>query len=149
MKNRKTATEYFEEGHNCAQAVYAATAPTVDEATCLKAGAAFGGGMARVQMVCGAVTGALMALGHKFGPARAPGEKENLYKMSNEFMNAFKFHHGSVTCRDLLGEDMHTEEGKKRIKEGDLYHTVCTRVVSDAAKMVNDIIKAQSKTTGS
>ncbi len=59
------ALEKFAEGYNCAQSVaytFAAECGLTEDAA-LKLSCAFGGGMARTQEVCGAVTGALLVLG--------------------------------------------------------------------------------------
>ncbi|KUK02681.1 MAG: C_GCAxxG_C_C family protein [Thermotoga sp. 50_1627] len=59
------ALELFKCGFNCAQSVFAAFAPRsgLDESIALRVAAAFGGGMARCNSVCGAVSSGLMVLG--------------------------------------------------------------------------------------
>ena len=65
MTKSETALDYFRNKFNCSQAVFAAFGPAygLSEDSCLKIGCAFGGGMGKQQLTCGAVTGALMALG--------------------------------------------------------------------------------------
>ena len=75
----------------------------MDADTAYRLGAFFGGGMRRGQ-VCGALTGALMALGMEYGD-----ENNRKSTKSIEMMKAFQQEFGSVLCKELLGED-----GKKK-----------------------------------
>lgn len=99
------ALKLFAGDCNCNQAVIGAMGVGygVPFADCLRMGAAFGGGMRRGE-VCGAVTGALMALGLKFG-ADAPGQadrKAEANAKTIEFMKAFEERFGSCICRELI-----------------------------------------------
>ncbi|MHA2377388.1 MAG: C-GCAxxG-C-C family protein [Candidatus Thorarchaeota archaeon] len=71
-----SANKIFQEqkGH-CSQAIFAAYGEQlglgkVDFDTCMKIASAFSGGIALTGNVCGALTGALMALGLKYGGAK-------------------------------------------------------------------------------
>ena len=68
MSYQEKATELHESGCNCCQAVLGACCDkwNLDPDTAYRLGAFFGGGMRRGE-VCGAVTGALMALGLEYG----------------------------------------------------------------------------------
>jgi len=78
----------------------------------LKLASGFGGGMGRLAETCGAVTGAFMAMGLKFGAATAEREaREPIYARVRELAARFKACHGSLICRDLLGCDLSTPEG--------------------------------------
>ena len=59
------AREKFLQGYTCAQAVFCAFAPEmgVDEQTALALTSSFGGGMGKLRLVCGALSGAFMVLG--------------------------------------------------------------------------------------
>ena len=77
------SANYFKNGFNCAQAVLAAFAEGfgLSEEMALKVATQFGGGARKGEM-CGAVSGALMVLGLKFGHYHynAPEEKEMCIK---------------------------------------------------------------------
>ena len=72
MDHSEKALNLFDNKFNCAQSVLTAFAEelglTEDES--LRVACAFGGGMGRQQLTCGAVTGAAMALGLKFGKGK-------------------------------------------------------------------------------
>jgi C_GCAxxG_C_C family probable redox protein len=59
----------FDEGYSCAQAVLLAFSPSfgLDESTAKLISSTFGGGMGRLRLTCGAVTGAFMVLGLAYG----------------------------------------------------------------------------------
>lgn len=105
MSYQEKATELHESGCNCCQAVLGACCDKwkMDPDTAYRLGAFFGGGMRRGE-VCGAVTGALMALGMEYGDENNRKSMESL-----EFMKAFRAQYGSLLCKELLGED-----GKKK-----------------------------------
>ena len=61
----RLAQEYFESGCNCSQAVLLAFAPDcgLERDTALALASSFGGGFGRMRELCGALSGAGMALG--------------------------------------------------------------------------------------
>ena len=92
MTKAERARELFLEGCNCAQAVFLAFAEEkLDRETALKIASGFGGGMAGMRDVCGAVSGMFMAYGLLCGPAdptdRAAKTKsyEVLRQLAGEF----------------------------------------------------------------
>ncbi len=137
------ATNRFRRGFNCAQAVFSAYAPSVGvgEEVALKISTGFRAGMGRQQEVCGAVTGAFMVLGSKHGmtdTADTAG-KEMTYAQVKEFTRRFCKLHGSISCRELLGCDINTGEGKRIYSERKLSATVCLPCVQDACKIIEEI----------
>ena len=102
------AVELFFSGCNCSQAVAGAFCGDygVPRETFLRICSTFGGGMRRKE-VCGAVTGALMVLGLKYGPDRPDDKegKEAINAKTAEFMAEFQKRHNSYLCRDLLSGD--------------------------------------------
>lgn len=143
---KEKALQWFNGGFNCAQSVLAAFAPlsgvSVDDA--LRMATPFGGGIGRQQLVCGAVTGALMALGTRFGKASGDDEvrKKQTYALTREFCAEFTRRHGALQCHELLlGLDMNDPAQNARIKELGLTQSHCNRYVAEAAEMVAEMIK--------
>lgn len=100
------AKDLFLEGYNCAQAVFLAFEDRIDidRETALKLSSSFGGGMARMREVCGAVSGMFMVLGCLYGydDPKAGEEKKAHYAFLREAAQKFKDENGSVICRDIL-----------------------------------------------
>ena len=145
MDKSEKALDYFRNKFNCSQAVFTVfgTEQGISENDCLRISCAFGGGMGRSQHTCGAVTGALMAIGLKHGKAmNDPDEKkEDTYNRTRDFLQKFKEMNGSVNCRDLLeGLDMNDPDDHRIIMEKRLFDVNCEKYVRDAAGIVESII---------
>lgn len=136
------AVETFSKGFNCAQAVFSTYAPEfgTDERDALRISAGFGSGMARLQEVCGAVTGAFMVIGAKRGNTEAAdtAAKGKTYEQVRSFDKQFRELHGTILCRELLGCDLNTEEGQRQFTGQNLIKTVCTECVRDAARILEE-----------
>ena len=139
MDNVSKAVELFEHRFMCSQAVFAAFAEQfgITEKQALQIGACFGGGMSNAE-VCGACTGALMVLGMKYGQF----DENDLESRSaesakaSEFLEEFKKRKGSYICREILGCDISTDEGKSYARSNGLYGKYCTEMVRTAAEIV-------------
>ncbi len=143
MTRIEEAVACFKQRYSCSQAIVAAYGPTVglDRETALKIASGFGGGMGRLAETCGAVTGAFMVLGLKFGsPASDREAKEAVYTRVREFAVRFKARHGSLVCRDLLGCDLNTPGGMALAQEKKLFSTVCSPYVETAARILEEMM---------
>ncbi len=145
MKGVERAISSFKEGFNCAQAIFSTYGEQLglNREISLKVSGAFGGGMGRMGEVCGAVTGAFMVIGLKYGKTKAEDEetKEKCYSLVKEFVYKFKERNGSILCRELLGYDINTPEGLELIKRENLFSTRCPKFVQDSAEIIEEILK--------
>jgi len=145
MKKQEKATSYFQNKFNCSQSVFTVfgTDYGLSEDDCLKIACAFGGGMGRQQHICGAVTGALMSIGLKYGKALHDDEskKKETYAKTVEFFNEFSKIHGSINCRELLnGLDMKDPDDYKKIEENKMFGILCKKYVEDAVRIAEKIM---------
>ena len=143
MSNRQSqrAVELFSQDYNCAQSVYAASATGngLTEAQRLALAAPFGGGVARQGELCGALTGALLALGEACGGAMAADPvagRDALYQQVQQLTSAFRTAHGAILCRELTGCALDTEEGRRSFQERELHQNFCSKLVAFAAEEV-------------
>jgi C_GCAxxG_C_C family probable redox protein len=152
MKNKSSMTNLpetarlrFSQKFNCAQSVFATFAPQLglEEQRALKMASPFGGGVARRGQVCGAVSGALMALGLGLG-TDTPAGKEDAYRMGGEFLERFEARHGSILCRDLLNIDISTPEGHQKASENGLFTSLCPLYVGNAVEIVQEMLAEKS-----
>jgi C_GCAxxG_C_C family probable redox protein len=143
MNHSEAALSCFHNGFNCAQAVLTSCCAEVglDQGTALKVAAAFGGGMGRLGEVCGAVSGAFMLLGLKYGKYQVGDEqaREKTDALVQRFAAEFQAVHGSLRCADLLGGTLQTPEARQRI--AGKMKTVCPVVIRDAVKIIETIFK--------
>ena len=145
MKRSEKAVEYFRNNFNCSQSVFTVFGQDYElsEDDCLKIGCAFGGGMGRQQFTCGAVTGALMILGLKYGKGEGDPDsnKEETYQKAREFFSEFTRIHGSTSCGELLqGLNMNDPEDYREIINRGLFRKNCERYVADAVGIVEGLI---------
>lgn len=139
MSEINESKELFKNGYRCSQAVFAAFSPALglEKEKALKIGACFGSGMRKGE-VCGACTGALMALGLKYGESKAKSDES-----CERFLDEFEKENGSYICNDLLGCDISTEDGVAFAVENNLFKEFCPKMVESAAKITKEIIKEE------
>lgn len=111
----------------------------LDRSTALKLARAFGSGMG-MGRECGAVTGALMILGLKVQEASSEKEtRYRVYDLVRELVRRFEEKRGTIICKDLLGVDLGTPEGRDKAIKDNLFRTLCPGFVRDAAQILDDM----------
>ncbi len=114
---------------NCAQTVFSLFAKDVgiDEKTALKISSGFGGGMACAE-TCGAVTGAYMVIGMKYGHCSPDtDQKANTKRLIQKFNEKFKAEYGTLICKELTGFDISAPEGASAAHEEGVFISKCPR----------------------
>lgn len=136
MNYVEEAVKLFEDGYMCSQAVLAVFCEEfgLSREQAFKISISFGGGMRKGE-VCGACTGAIMALGLKYGENKSKSDE-----MCVKFLDSFKKENGSYICRDLLDCDIRTEEGIKYAIDNNLFKEICPKMVESAAKIAQELI---------
>lgn len=143
-EHAKKAGELFHDGHNCAQAVFAAFTDVtgIDEKTSLMLSSSFGGGMGRMREVCGAVSGAFMVLGVLYGNCEINDDKKKEhYALIREAADKFRKENGSIICRELLDgvvKDTSNDPEKRTVEYYE--KRPCREYVEMAAQIVDDYI---------
>jgi C_GCAxxG_C_C family probable redox protein len=137
------AVAWFKKGCNCAQAILSVYGERLglSHETALKIACGFGGGVCTAE-TCGAVTGAFMVIGLKYGQANAVDKESRArtYELVRQFVEKFESRNGSVICKELLGCDISTPEGIKTAQENDLFDTLCPNMVRDAAEILEEML---------
>lgn len=143
MTHIDKAKEIFEKKFHCSQAVLAAFAYElgITEEQALKLGGCFGGGMCKGE-VCGAVTGALMALGLKYGQCKEDDleSRQKTNAVTIDMLEKFKKENGSYICKELLGCDLSKEEGKLEAQEKKLFVEFCPKMVESATRIAGELM---------
>ena len=138
----QAATALFGNGFNCAQSVLSVFSQDygLDSATAAKLACGLGGGI-RCAEVCGAVSGAVLAIGLKSGQARLEDkdDKQACYALTKEFIARFRLDHGSIVCRDLLGYDISSPEGYAQAEQANLFNTTCVDIVRQAVLLLEEM----------
>ena len=146
MNKVQQAQSLFLDGYSCSQSVLMTNAALFDlkPKTAARIAAPFGGGVARRGETCGAVNGAFMVLGLKYGHTSAADldSKEKTYRGVEQFISQFQERYGSILCNDLLDCDISTPEGLQSAYDSQLIVTRCPKFVGDAIEILDQIMDA-------
>lgn len=142
---KEAALDYFGQKFNCAEAAVLGLveAMGIQENCIPKIATGFGGGFGFCGDTCGALSGAVMALGLKFGREDPADQEAKLacYAKVRQLVKEFEREFGSVRCIDLTQVDMSTPEGRARAKELDLHNKVCPAFVGFAVEAACRLIQ--------
>ena len=134
------AANYFKKDYNCAQSVLL----TMQEYYGIgrsrlipKIATAFGGGIGRRGSLCGALTGAIMAIGLKHGTNKTVLiEKERAYEIALKFYEEFVKACGSPFCRELIRYDLTNPEELERLRKSNVRDEKCSHFVKKAVEIL-------------
>lgn len=145
-KKQLLATATFQSGYNCAQSVLSTFSIDfgLERDALLKMASPFGSGIAKTQQTCGAVIGALLAIGLKYGKGEkgTDEDKNRSYALAQQLMSDFTQEHGCTNCLKLMDNlDMNNANDMAKIKELDLFKTHCVNYIRTAVKLADGILE--------
>lgn len=142
MKQEKIK-ELFAQGIDCSQVVTGAFAEPLgmEQDMMRKVASCFGGGMQCAE-TCGAVTGALMVIGLKYGHCKEGDnqQKQIMAEKTAEFREKFAQKYPSCICKELLGYDISQPDQMKMVLDKGLLFDFCPCVVADAIEILEQIL---------
>lgn len=103
----------------------------------------FGGGVGRRGSVCGALTGAVMAIGLAHGRSRSSDDKDKAYGYARELYDNFEKEFRTVMCRELTDCDVSTPEGREKFERENIHRERCVNFVSKCAEMVAEMVQSK------
>jgi len=128
--------------YNCAQKVFGAFCEQYDVSTnqALRATSSLGGGL-RAGESCGALVGALLVVGLKYGTADINEiEQRSLCdEKSRELSAKFKAMNKYITCRDILGMDTSVGDNRTKAKEMGLFDDVCPKIIKNIIELLEEM----------
>jgi C_GCAxxG_C_C family probable redox protein len=144
MDRTDIALDGFSKHFNCAQMVFSSFAEELGlkEETAKKIACGFGGGVSHTGHMCGAVTGAIMVIGLKYGKSDPEDEtsKDKTFSLVKEFIDKFSELHGSLYCKDLLGLDMSKPEEFAEIQRTRRNKEICPRFIKSSVEILEEIL---------
>lgn len=137
------AVDNFMQGYGCCQSVVAAFADlyNLEDTMAKRIAAGFGGGVGRMRMMCGAVSGIVILAGLDRGQIDGADRKGKsmCYKVVQELLDEFKTQNGSVVCAELLGLKGHEKAQSSYVaspRTAEYYKTrPCAAKVESAARI--------------
>lgn len=151
MDRADLAAAYFHQGYACSQSVLLAFAETFGLApeTAARIASGFGAGIGRTGRTCGAVSGAVMALGLAYGSnIPDPAAKEAVYARVRVFLAEFQKLHESLDCNNLLCVDIATDEGRNQARAAGKFSELCPMLVCDAVRIVAQMLETKEQPAG-
>ena len=134
----------FPEGrpYNCCESVLLALSEYLGVESDLvpKIATGVGAGFSLNGLTCGAITGAAMATGIKYGRRNNEENPQAAWSRVNKFIEAFKERWGAVTCRELTHLDVKTAEGMKEYLKS-VHDYACTERVKFAVKKATELLE--------
>ena len=128
----------------CSAAVFSAFSEELglDADTARKVACGFGAGVSKTGNICGAVCGAIMAIGLKYGKVEEDDEAatEKTRAVVRQFVKLFTAKNGSVNCTVLLGFNLGIPEEYEKARENGLFKNKCPLLVRDAADILEEIL---------
>ena len=117
----------------------------LDRESLLKITLPFGGGMGRLRLTCGAVSGMVMALGLITGTSEINGQaKSAQYAAVQELVKRFTVQNGSIICGELLtgkGVQTDTAPNAEPRTQGYYKKRPCADLCYDAAEILDGYLK--------
>ena len=99
-----------------------------------------GAGFSLNGFTCGTISGAIMAIGMKYGRQTNNQNPQATWSKADNFIEAFKQRWGAVTCRALTGLDVKTPEGFKEYYKS-VHDYACTERVKFAVKKAIELLE--------
>lgn len=141
----KRAEQFAEKGFLCSEAVLLALseAQNIKSEIIPRIATGFGAGISRHGEVCGALSGAVMGLGLRFGRSQVSETPQDTspYQFGQTMVNLFASRFGHIRCRDILDLDISSDEGVKKYREQNLWESKCRELIRIATELAFDLLQ--------
>jgi C_GCAxxG_C_C family probable redox protein len=154
---REGARKNFSRGYNCAECVLQAVLEHVETGLpkeTLRMATGFGGGVGLFGDTCGAISGAVLAVGAVYGRSELPQDEDRkaamqaaarqlygrpgLYRIFNQIPNRLKEKYGHTLCREITAQWQ-----EQWLCRDHALH--CREIISDAAELAATLIFAEQE----
>ncbi|HVP41464.1 MAG TPA: C-GCAxxG-C-C family protein [Candidatus Krumholzibacteriaceae bacterium] len=141
IKNAEKAVKRFDSGYNCAESVLLALSEHFHQESSIipRIATGFGAGVGRSGQICGALSGAVMAIGLLRGCEKGEEEREKrnaAYESVRQMIKAFEKEFGSSQCRVLTQCDLQAQEGKEKYQHKEFRKELCPKFIGWCADYV-------------
>ncbi|HWS21958.1 MAG TPA: C-GCAxxG-C-C family protein [Methanoregula sp.] len=144
MTKSDDALEDFKNGFTCSSAVFSAFSEEMglDRKTAKKIACGFGAGVSKTGNMCGAVSGAIMVIGLKYGKTKRGDNAatDKTRETVQKFIQDFTRRNGSINCTELLGYTLTKPEEYEKARDNKLFVTKCPDLVGDAVLILEKIL---------
>ena len=139
------ATEHMANRLVCSESVLLATCEEfgveTDENIIPRIAYGFAGGIGNTGAVCGAVAGAVMAIGLIKDRGETMEGMLSTLGLAAEFRKRFEAEMNTISCRELTGLDLTAQEDIAKLMNSDIPQTVCFPAVATAHRLVTELLR--------
>jgi C_GCAxxG_C_C family probable redox protein len=135
------AVSFWNSGYYCAESVLLAAANQqgIESELIPKIASGFCSGVSRTGGMCGALSGAVMALSMGYGWNDEELDRTKLYEKVQQLAAGFEAKFGSTNCSELLELDLGTDQGQADYQARELSQR-CEGFVGEAARLVEALL---------
>jgi C_GCAxxG_C_C family probable redox protein len=132
----------FDSGYGCAEAVLLAVAEykNIQSGLIPRIASGLCGGIGKTNGMCGAVSGAVLAISLVYGRDSEVESKDILNEKIQELMAFFKEKYGTINCTELTGCDLSTDKGLEKFDMLNK-HSLCREFVGETTGKIVSLIK--------
>jgi len=138
------ALSLADKGYSCGQAILGTYGPffDLDRDTAYKLASSMAAGFGGQGQTCGAVTGAYLVIGLRFGSSNVDEIecRELTFELVQQFTQTFESWHNSTQCNTLLGHDITTMEGLKTVRQQGLARKLCPAFIRSAIEILEALL---------
>ncbi len=104
----------------------------------------FGAGLGRRGEICGALAGALIAVGLRHGRREGEGDeaKERSYERAARVVDSFRELFGTLRCRELIEIDLGEPEGREAYRRENIRDKYCVDYVTAAVRLAHEAVNS-------
>ena len=135
-------SKLYYEGYDCAQSVIYAMKDRIDANTddIMRSVSCMGMGLLQGS-VCGAILGAYVIIGLKYGNDKPDFSMKGLALVKKEqFMIEFRKKYNGITCPELMGLDIRKGEDNIKAFQGGVYTNHCPKMCLDIVNILEKIL---------
>jgi C_GCAxxG_C_C family probable redox protein len=135
-------TRHFNEGYNCCETMLLSFGELLgmESEVIPKIATPFGGGIHKRRNMCGALSGAVMAIGLKYGRNTPEGKREPSSERAARLVEKFIEKYGSANCIEVLGYDPNDLEKINRDKQ-QIRDNICGPLIRQVAEWLWEELK--------
>jgi C_GCAxxG_C_C family probable redox protein len=145
MNRPSIARDYMVTHNNCAQAIVATYATEIgfSENELIHLAFPFGAGFGMQGLICGALSGAAMILGAKYGKILQGDENymEKIYGMTQELFGRFRKINGTILCKELIQFDLSKPDDVLEARKKGVFTTRCPDFVFQTSEILEELLK--------
>ncbi len=146
LSKRQLAEGFFKQGYNCSQAVVLAFENEIglDRQVLLNMASSFGGGMGRLRLTCGAVSGMFLVLGLITKRDMTDIEqKRTHYAQIQKLARIATERLGSISCAKLLNST--DTSPNPTLRSDDFYEKrPCLKIIGECAEILQEELNGKS-----